>query len=302
MLLEIFSLDFYNEIDLKAKIYRKDDFMEFGENLRKAREEKGITQQTLAEKLFVTRQAVSKWECGSRYPDLLTTKCIANILDVSIDSLVSNDEMKDFTEKQSITGGQRSGKIITTLYAVITLLCILKLLPTTMNIVVYHENYEMMTNFQFVNTIIVPLLLYVIGGILALVSFVKSIKDDITPKVAGAIGMLYFTFLAIKDIFMVAYHGVAWKVSIICILIIKHYFFANKIKLAKPVCVICIVSAIFIIANQVFEAVALKDSISQLIEFASLSSLMELFINLSFIGILLYQTIVLERKRKLAIA
>lgn len=37
---------------------------EFGEQLRKAREAKGITQQTLAEKLYVTRQAVSRWECG----------------------------------------------------------------------------------------------------------------------------------------------------------------------------------------------------------------------------------------------
>ena len=34
--------------------------IEFGEQLRKAREEKGMTQQTLAEQLFVTRQAVSK--------------------------------------------------------------------------------------------------------------------------------------------------------------------------------------------------------------------------------------------------
>lgn len=37
---------------------------EFGEQLRKAREAKEITQQTLAEKLYVTRQAVSRWECG----------------------------------------------------------------------------------------------------------------------------------------------------------------------------------------------------------------------------------------------
>ena len=47
--------------------------VEFGEQLRRAREEKGMTQQSLAEQLYVTRQAVSRWECGDRYPDLLTT-------------------------------------------------------------------------------------------------------------------------------------------------------------------------------------------------------------------------------------
>ena len=54
---------------------------EFGENIRKAREEKGITQQTLADQLYVTRQAVSRWENGSRYPDLLTAKALARALD-----------------------------------------------------------------------------------------------------------------------------------------------------------------------------------------------------------------------------
>ncbi len=36
--------------------------VEFGEQLRRAREEKGMTQQSLAEQLYVTRQAVSRWE------------------------------------------------------------------------------------------------------------------------------------------------------------------------------------------------------------------------------------------------
>ena len=38
--------------------------MEFGERLKQAREKKGMTQQTLADRLFVTRQTVSRWENG----------------------------------------------------------------------------------------------------------------------------------------------------------------------------------------------------------------------------------------------
>ena len=56
--------------------------VEFGEQLRRAREAKGMTQQSLAEQLYVTRQSVSRWECGDRYPDLLTTKKISRILEV----------------------------------------------------------------------------------------------------------------------------------------------------------------------------------------------------------------------------
>ena len=64
---------------------------EFGENIRRAREELGITQQTLADKLFVTRQAVSRWENGSRYPDLLTAKRLSEGLNASLDELLSDD-------------------------------------------------------------------------------------------------------------------------------------------------------------------------------------------------------------------
>ena len=41
--------------------------VEFGEQLRRAREGKGMTQQSLAEQLYVTRQSVSRWECGDRW-------------------------------------------------------------------------------------------------------------------------------------------------------------------------------------------------------------------------------------------
>jgi len=74
----------------------------FGEQLRRAREAKGMTQQALAEKLFVTRQAVSGWECGDRYPDLITTKRISQILEVSIDDLLSENEMKSVAEHNSV--------------------------------------------------------------------------------------------------------------------------------------------------------------------------------------------------------
>ncbi|MBE5878055.1 MAG: helix-turn-helix transcriptional regulator [Lachnospiraceae bacterium] len=75
---------------------------EFGENLKRVREEKGITQQTLADYLYVTRQAVSRWEGGSRYPDIMTAKKISQYLEVSLDDLLSDDDMKLYVEKSEI--------------------------------------------------------------------------------------------------------------------------------------------------------------------------------------------------------
>ena len=72
---------------------------EFGENLKRVREEKGVTQQTLADYLYVTRQAISRWEGGSRYPDLMTAKKMAQYFEISLDELLSDDDMKLYAEK-----------------------------------------------------------------------------------------------------------------------------------------------------------------------------------------------------------
>lgn len=85
--------------------------MEFGEKLREAREANGITQQTLADQLYVTRQAVSRWECGSRFPDLLTAKKAAEILEVSLDDLLSGEKSQKFLEGNPIITSSKATTI-----------------------------------------------------------------------------------------------------------------------------------------------------------------------------------------------
>lgn len=91
--------------------------MEFGEKLRTLREKNGMTQQTLADRLYVTRQAVSRWECGARYPDLLMTKKIADIFAVSMDELVSGEEVKRELEKEKVLAAPLAGNLQNVLYA-----------------------------------------------------------------------------------------------------------------------------------------------------------------------------------------
>lgn len=91
--------------------------VEFSEKLKRAREEKGMTQQTLADHLYVTRQAVSRWECGARYPDLLTAKKLSEVLEVSLDELLSGEEMKKCVEKNPIVESPIIGRAQSALYA-----------------------------------------------------------------------------------------------------------------------------------------------------------------------------------------
>lgn len=71
--------------------------MKFGEAIKKRREQLGLTQQDLAEKLFVSRQTVCRWENGSRYPDLVMAKKITLILGISLDELIPGKEVPDYT-------------------------------------------------------------------------------------------------------------------------------------------------------------------------------------------------------------
>lgn len=65
-----------------------------GKNIKKFRENKKLTQDELAEKLNVTRQAVSNWETEKTQPDIDTLQKIAQILEVSVEELIYGTERK----------------------------------------------------------------------------------------------------------------------------------------------------------------------------------------------------------------
>lgn len=67
--------------------------MEFGEKLQKLRKAKGLTQEELAESLYVSRTAVSKWESGRGYPNIDSLKEISKFFSVTIDELICSEEI-----------------------------------------------------------------------------------------------------------------------------------------------------------------------------------------------------------------
>jgi len=66
--------------------------MIFGEKLKAERTKKGWTQDELAEKLFVSRQSVSKWENGVNYPNIEIIIKLSDLFGITIDELLRSDE------------------------------------------------------------------------------------------------------------------------------------------------------------------------------------------------------------------
>lgn len=66
----------------------------FSDNLRRLRMEKGYTQQQLASRVFVDRSSVARWESGSRVPDLILLRRLAECLGVEPSALIKGVDMK----------------------------------------------------------------------------------------------------------------------------------------------------------------------------------------------------------------
>lgn len=75
--------------------------MEFHEKLRELRNSRGLTQEELAEALFVSRTAVSKWEAGRGYPSIDSLKQISRYFSVTIDDLLSGEKLISIAKEEN---------------------------------------------------------------------------------------------------------------------------------------------------------------------------------------------------------
>lgn len=74
--------------------------MEFSEKLQNLRKQKGLTQEDLSKALFVSRTAVSKWESGRGFPNIESLKQIADFFDITVDELLSGEELLNITKRK----------------------------------------------------------------------------------------------------------------------------------------------------------------------------------------------------------
>ncbi len=93
--------------------------MDFGIKLQQLRKEKEWTQEQLAEELYVSRTAISKWESGKGYPNIESLKSISKLFSVSIDDLLSGEELITLAADENRTN---MNKLLSLIYGVLDLI------------------------------------------------------------------------------------------------------------------------------------------------------------------------------------
>ena len=92
--------------------------MELGKQIKRYRMEANLSQEELADKVFVSRQTISNWENDKNYPDINSLVLMSEVFHVSLDHLVKGDleRMKKEIDKQEYAEFQKNGNIFSILF------------------------------------------------------------------------------------------------------------------------------------------------------------------------------------------
>ena len=153
--------------------------MEFGEKIQKLRNQNKWTQEQLAEKLYVSRTAISKWESGKGYPSIDLLKDIAKLFNKTIDELLSSEQIIDIAKNENISNMKRANNLIYGLLDIISVLFIfLPLYAQKTENFVYSVS---LINTNDINSVI-KILYIVILSILSLLGIGEIILNFIDEK------------------------------------------------------------------------------------------------------------------------
>lgn len=91
------------------------DEMELGKQIKMHRQEAHLSQEELANRVYVSRQTISNWENDKSYPDVNSLVLLSEIFQISLDNLIKGDieVMKDVIQKEEIEKMNRYGKSYT---------------------------------------------------------------------------------------------------------------------------------------------------------------------------------------------
>lgn len=267
---------------------------QFGENLRKAREKSGITQQELAEKIFVARQTVSRWECGKRLPDLITTKKLSEILNVSIDELFTVEDEKMIVEKLPVIEKKSTNIFVMIFYSLIVFSFVILFVDTIFR-VPGQLSLDIATILNGAN-FLVRIVIFVFG-------FFAALKNNLTPKLQGIITAVFFVANCLPEMNFIFSEVERFKILLMIFMIavnffggIFSYFYFCKRRFLKLGFVVIFCASLFEIfrAGLGFVNIILKAS-----EYFSMNHTLNFFLEICICLLFIYQTFLLHRKRNI---
>lgn len=175
--------------------------MEFGKNLQELRKSRGLTQEELAEALFVSRTAVSKWESGRGYPSIDSLKEISKFFSVTIDDLLSGERLIYIAEKENKSNVRKICRLLLGMTDLLSfILIVLPLYPRTVDGYVYAVNLFVYTETTAFNRMVYWIMfsgLVAVGGLNLLFTYFHSGKDKIMTACSVGISILTVIILAL---------------------------------------------------------------------------------------------------------
>lgn len=147
--------------------------MEFNQKLIELRKKKGLTQEELGAILFVSRTAISKWESGRGYPNLDTLKTMSKFFGVTVDELLSCDQLLSVAEQD---GKQKENNILDLVFAVM--------------------------DIAFILFLILPLFAQTIDGVILEVSLINLTEKQLYLKIAYFVVVILSVLLGILQLFI----------------------------------------------------------------------------------------------------
>ena len=205
--------------------------MEFGEKIQKLRNQNKWTQEQLAEKLYVSRTAVSKWESGKGYPNIDSLKDIAKLFNKTIDELLSSEEIIDIAKKETIFNVKMINNLIYGLLDIISIFLIfLPLYAKKTEKIIYSVS---LINTNNINSII-KISYIIILSILSLVGIIEFILNFIdNKKIQRIVNVLSLIIDTFSILFFIISRQIYLTMIVFTILIMKIIITIKNISTKK---------------------------------------------------------------------
>lgn len=185
--------------------------MEFNEKLKALRSSRGLTQEELAEALFVSRTAISKWESGRGYPSIDSLKGISTFFSVTIDELVSEEKLLSIAEKENKSNMQ---KLCSTLIGAIDLLhfllIVLPLYPKSMKEYIAAVNLFGYTETSAFNRMVY----WILFSLLMLIGVSELIVTPLKIEKVNKMIIVFSMLLGIVAVLLLALSGETYATAL----------------------------------------------------------------------------------------